>query len=153
MSCDALYAGMSPTLQQSTVALLSTMCVLVVTLPAMIVLDANTRFLTMSGYARADITHLLLSQSPLCRGVNQHPASTAAIAAIAAGSTWQGSGVWRCRKADGLLCELVVAFFALFSGEQADDGVDERRLPDRMLIVGSPGEVVLVGEARSADVR
>ena len=153
VSSDALYAGMSPTMQQSTVALLSTMCVLVVTLPALVVLDANTRFLAMSGYARADITHLLLSQSPLCRGVNQNLASTAAVSAIAAGSRWQGSGVWRCRKADGLLCELLVSFFALFSGEQADDGVDERRLPDRMLIVGSPREVVLVGEAETADVR
>ena len=145
-------ANLSPAMQLSTASLLSTMCVCVVTLPVLVVVDVNERFLAASGYARTDIAHLSFNDSPLCRGVNQHPAALMALSSVAAGSTRQGSGVWRFRKADRLLYEVTISFFALFSEVLADGIVDERRLPDRMLILGTPGGAVLVDREHAAGV-
>ena len=148
-----LQSDASHTLQQSTTSLLETMSMTVIVLPSKVVIDVNDNFLQMSGHLRSEMMYHSLDDASLNKGVNQYPASLAAVEEVISGSKRHGRALWRCRRVSGILYEVMATFYGLYDEPRADRGsTDEQRIPDRMLIISAPDDVMIVGEEHAADV-
>ena len=133
-----LQSDSSHTLRQSTASLLHTMCMALVALPSKVMIDVNDRFLAMSGHRRADVLYHSIEDLSL-KDVPQYPASLLAVDEVMDGRKRQGSAVWRCRWADGLVYENYVSFYAIFDEPSVSGG---KRLPDKMLLISAAEEAV-----------
>jgi len=146
-----LHSDSSHTLRQSTNSLLETFSMTVVVLPSKVVIDVNELFLRMTGHTRAQVLYNSLEDVALNKGIPQYPASLAAVDEVISGRRRQGTAVWRCRWADGILYEVKANFYAIYNDGRLMSAMD-KCVPDRMLIISSPNEAVTVGDELVADV-
>ena len=140
-----LQSDMNHTLRTSTVSLMSTMSMTVIALPSKVVIDVNDKFLAMTGHKRADLMYHSLEDVSSTKNVPQYPASVAAVNEVLNGTRRHGTGIWRCVWADGRLYENSVTFYAIFD-EPSTAGSGEKCLPDKMLLLSSAEEAVVVDD-------
>ena len=137
-----LQSDASHTLQRSTLSLLSGTSVTIIVLPSRLVVDVNSRCLDMTGRRREDVLYQPVANES-AKPIPQYPASYVAINDVMEGRKQQGSVMWRCRWADGLLYESMATFYAMYEQPLASR---ETRAPDKIMFLSSPEEAVRVDE-------
>ena len=157
----------SHTLRQGELATFSTRCMLLVEAAApsgLRILDVNERFLATSGWSRRELLHTgfeesdgtaqpltpLVSHRQPCRDgrklLHQYPASTAHLQAMQRGEVRKTETVWRAYKRDGRVFE-----FACTQWAEWDEPADSKRPPDRIMVVFSLDDCVILGTVDEAD--
>ena len=148
------HSDLSSTLRQTTTSLLNDAAVMVIVLPSKVVVDVNQRFLDMAGHRRSEVMYQSLDEGSMNKNISQYPASLAAVEEVMNGSKQQGSAVWRCRMANGVLYECAAYFFGCYDEalRQRIGGGREKGMPDKMLIMCATDQLVIVSEELTADV-
>ena len=144
LQSDATHA-----LRQATTSLLETMLMTIVALPSKVVIEVNDMFLRVTGFKRTEMLYRPLDEVTT-KNVPQYPASLAALNDVMEGSLRQGTAIWRCRWANGLLYENRVTFFAIFDkpcSSSGGVGGGTKHVPDKMLLMSAPEESVLYDQS------
>ena len=152
VSPQPVNSGISHALLQFTTSMLSRMYIMVIALSSMVVVDVNDAFLAMTGFDRAQLLDQPFGSISLSKGIAQYPASVAAVAAVVDGHKRQGSTTWRCRRTDGVLFECTASFHGSYDELPLGAGVRTMQMPNKMLIMCAPDEIVMVGDANEEEV-
>ena len=142
-------ADRSHTLCQTSLSMLSAMCVFVMSVSSHVLVDMNSAFLQVVRARRSDLLYQSVDLVSLDKKGSQYPASINEADAIIGGRKRRGHILWRCRTFDGLKYETRALFFADYDVPPTHDPSDsEPRIPDRVLVMFAPEDVIMLDDAR-----
>ena len=145
-------ADRSRSLCQSSVNMLSSLCISVISVPLGVVVDMNDNFLRTMRARRTDLLYRPIDLVSLDKKVSQYPAALAETEAVMRGVKRRSQAVWRCRMWDGVKFEVACTFWSDYDVPPGSGLLgSEPRIPDRLVTVYAPEDVVLLEDSPIAD--